>query len=252
MGYNSSKIIKNLDNNILSYLYSEAGKAFNYKQIAAAISLKDPAGKQLVKDSLFRLSQKNKIAEAERGKYMVKRVANTIRGTIDFNKRGMAYLITEGEASDIKIEKNKTANALQADTVLAKVNRQKNGKLIAEVVEVIARNKTKFTGTIEVNKTNAFVRPDTTKIHVDFYIDLDDVNGAKHGEKVIVELSEWKASLLAEQRLWISYKMASCKFYNTSEEFGSIGWSIQLPHCRAKVISDRVNQLNDYRRDIGE
>ncbi len=193
MGYNSSKIIKNLDNNILSYLYSEAGKAFNYKQIAAAISLKDPAGKQLVKDSLFRLSQKNKIAEAERGKYMVKRVANTIRGTIDFNKRGMAYLITEGEASDIKIEKNKTANALQADTVLAKVNRQKNGKLIAEVVEVIARNKTKFTGTIEVNKTNAFVRPDTTKIHVDFYIDLDDVNGAKHGEKVIVELSEWKA-----------------------------------------------------------
>ncbi|MAF74419.1 MAG: hypothetical protein CL820_08410 [Croceicoccus sp.] len=61
-----------------------------------------------------------------------------------------------------------------------------------------------------------------------------------------------KSSLLAEQRLWISYKMASCKFYNTSEEFGSIGWSIQLPHCRAKVISDRVNQLNDYRRDIGE
>lgn len=60
-----------------------------------------------------------------------------------------------------------------------------------------------------------------------------------------------KSSLLAEQRLWIAYKDASCRFFNTSEEFGSIGWSISLPQCRARVIHERVNQLNDYHRQNG-
>lgn len=60
-----------------------------------------------------------------------------------------------------------------------------------------------------------------------------------------------KSSLLAEQRLWIAYKDGSCQFFNTTEEFGSIGWSISMPQCRAQVIRERVNQLNDYSRQSG-
>ena len=60
-----------------------------------------------------------------------------------------------------------------------------------------------------------------------------------------------RSSLLAEQRLWIAYKDAACQFFNASEEFGSIGWAISLPQCRAEVIRSRVNQLNDYHRHNG-
>lgn len=60
-----------------------------------------------------------------------------------------------------------------------------------------------------------------------------------------------KTRLLAEQRKWIAYKDSACLLFTTAEEFGSMGWSIELPSCRARVIRERVNQLNDYRTHSG-
>lgn len=62
-----------------------------------------------------------------------------------------------------------------------------------------------------------------------------------------LSLPSAKARLLAEQRKWIAYKDSSCALYGAAEEFGSIGWSIALPNCRARVIRDRTDQLNEYR-----
>lgn len=58
--------------------------------------------------------------------------------------------------------------------------------------------------------------------------------------------SSAKAALLDEQRKWIAYKDSSCKLFNVAESYGSIGWSINLPSCRARVIRERIGQLNDY------
>ena len=57
-----------------------------------------------------------------------------------------------------------------------------------------------------------------------------------------------KTKLLGEQRLWISYKDAACGLFSDSQSFGSIGWAIELPSCRAQVIRDRIELLNSYQR----
>lgn len=54
-----------------------------------------------------------------------------------------------------------------------------------------------------------------------------------------------KTDLLAEQRLWNSYKESSCNFY-ANGDFGREGQVLHYPACRASVIEDRTKQLKEY------
>ena len=54
-----------------------------------------------------------------------------------------------------------------------------------------------------------------------------------------------KTDLLAEQRLWNSYKEESCKFY-ANGDWGREGQVLSFPACRAKVIEARTAQLLEY------
>ena len=59
-----------------------------------------------------------------------------------------------------------------------------------------------------------------------------------------------KRDLLAEQRRWVKYKESSCLLFRNREEFGSIGWALQFPTCRAGVIRERTDRLRQYSDQI--
>lgn len=61
-----------------------------------------------------------------------------------------------------------------------------------------------------------------------------------------------KPKLLAEQRLWIAFKDQSCRFYSNDAEWGSRGWSDLLPACRARVVANRVRDLQDMLSNVSE
>ena len=56
--------------------------------------------------------------------------------------------------------------------------------------------------------------------------------------------AEAKPALLAEQRLWIAYKEKSCAVYATGV-FGREGQVLGSYTCRAKVLTDRITDLDD-------
>ncbi len=51
-----------------------------------------------------------------------------------------------------------------------------------------------------------------------------------------------KTALLAEQRLWITYKDKSCSWWLYGQ--GREGQVLHYPHCRSTIIEDRVRLLN--------
>src|SRR5690606_41552031 len=59
------------------------------------------------------------------------------------------------------------------------------------ILEIIQRAKTDFTGTIDIAKSYAFFLPDDRKMIHDIFVPLDNLNGAQHGEKVVVSITEW-------------------------------------------------------------
>lgn len=54
-----------------------------------------------------------------------------------------------------------------------------------------------------------------------------------------------KTDMLAEQRLWNSYKESSCNFY-ANGDWGREGQVLSFPNCRANVIEMRTKQLQEY------
>lgn len=74
---------------------------------------------------------------------------------------------------------------------------------------------------------------------------------AKHSlEKVYGQADgQTKTDLLAEQRLWNSYKESSCNFY-ANGDWGREGQVLSYPSCRASVIEARTKQLQEYSSSI--
>ena len=58
-------------------------------------------------------------------------------------------------------------------------------------------------------------------------------------------------SLLQEQRAWIQFKDAACKYY-ASGEFGREGQVLSFGACKGSIIADRVATLNVLAAELKE
>src|SRR5690606_19814859 len=93
---------------------------------------------------------------------------------------------------DIYIAPRKLRHALHGDTVKVHTYEKKRGKRKeGEVVEIIERAKSEFTGIVNVSNRFAFFIADDRKMLNDIFVPLDDLNGAKDGEKVVVTITDW-------------------------------------------------------------
>lgn len=177
---------------VYQYLVQNPNKALNYKQVASSLKGVD---KKEVSHILELLVRDGKIEMLDRGKYFYKSKGDEIIGTLDFNQKGDAYLVSEQMDEDLKIKEGNTADAFQGDKVKAKVSYSgRSAKPVVKVVEVLERDQTTFVGTLHVNGKIFFVIPDNYKIHTDFFIPPEKVNNAKDGEKVLVEFRDWPKS----------------------------------------------------------
>lgn len=178
---------------VLAFLKHNSEKAFNYKQLGAAMEIDNEGDRFALLETLEELKHQGFVTEKEIGKYQAKETKTYQTGTIDFTSTGTAFVVISPEQPDIFIPFRKTRDAMHGDLVKVNVFPQRGkGKPEGEVMEVIKRNKTRFVGTIQINPKFAFVVPDFNKLHVDFFVPLSDIHGAQNGQKVLVELTEWK------------------------------------------------------------
>jgi len=176
---------------ILKVLSSNRNKSLNYKQIAAELRVTDFAQRQLINVILEELKNSGSITEPERGKFQIKSAQMQITGRVDMTSSGTAYVVSDETEEDVVIPAKKTLNAMHGDIVKVRVFPKGKGKQEGEIIEVIERAKTEFVGTIQVSPRFAFLVPSNNKIHVDIYIPLEKLNGAKDGQKAIAKIVEW-------------------------------------------------------------
>jgi len=178
---------------VLDFLKHNDTKAFNYKQLGAAMEINSDGERLELIEVLEALKKQGFVVEKETGKYQVKESKQYITGTIDFTSQGTAFVVFSESEEDIFIPQYKTGNSMQGDLVKLQLLSRKSGRRKeGEVIEVIKRAKTEFVGTIRINPKFAFVIPDSHKIHVDFFIHPKDIKGAEDGQKVKIKLKEWK------------------------------------------------------------
>ena len=149
--------------------------------------------RQAVAAAVDKLVKEDKIIEAEPYRYKLKPVHAIMVGAVDVTQSGAAFLLSENGEEDVYISEKYLRNALHGDTVKVLLHpRHKNKRLQGEVMEVLERARTNFTGTIQLSHKYAFLIPDSPRMHTDIFIPLEHINGGVNGMKAVAEITEWE------------------------------------------------------------
>ncbi|MBT2591241.1 ribonuclease R [Pedobacter sp. ISL-68] len=197
MAKKKSANIKLVLNQLVSDVFEKnSNQLLNYKQVSAKLNLNDQESRETILEILKEGKSTGIFLEPEKGKFKLKELQNFIIGTVDMTADGSAYIVPEDEfEKDVFVAPRKLKNALHGDTVKAYVFAKKSGrKNDGEVVEIIKRAKSDFTGVIKISDRFAFVIADDKKMMHDIFVPLADIHEAKNGQRVLVTLSDWPES----------------------------------------------------------
>jgi ribonuclease R len=182
---------------VLALLGDQRGRGLNFQQIIRKIGIKKKEDIKRAGSLINDLEEDGIVQRLNNGSYALGReqgevVGDQITGVVDHVSSRFAYVkIGEGRG-DVYIKGKDLASAVDGDTVKIVMFSTKHGEhQEGKVVEVVTRNRSRFVGKIEVSKGYAFVIPDYRKVHQDFFVYPENVNKAKSGDKVIIEVVAW-------------------------------------------------------------
>ncbi|GHU86574.1 ribonuclease R [Bacteroidia bacterium] len=193
-----------MNNQILAYFKKHPFEAFNSKQVAARLGVKDKGGKEIIAKSLLNLLKEKKLTEQKIGKYKVSpeyiktlSPENYIIGTVDMKSTGKAYVMPQNkDLEDIFIAANNTNRGLHEDLVKVFIFPQrKDRRPEGKIIDVIKRNKTKYVGVVKIMKNFAIVIPDNKNMPIDIFVPEHNLTLKQNGYKVLVEIEDWSEHL---------------------------------------------------------
>ena len=238
----------NLTQSILTALRKQNSKPLNYKQIASILGVRDSSSRNLIIKKIKKLQSEEKIEEVSRGKYIIKASKNYYTGIADVTSRGQAYIVIEELEEDIFVSQKNINHALHGDIVEVYIfKRNRGGKSEGEITKILERKKTDFVGVIQIQERFAFVECQDTKMYTDIFISKENINNAKNGDKVLVEIESWpeKAGSPYGKVLKILGKPGE---HNT--EIHSILAQFGLPYEFEKEVEDYASSIDTTIKEV--
>jgi ribonuclease R len=178
---------------VMAFFKSQPTGLHNYKQVCAALGIQDATERLEILELLEALVANGQLAEPETGRFRyLYNGSSYVEGRIELNQRGTGYVVTPDHPEDIFIREGDLKNALDGDTVRVHLfARRKGRKAEGEVVEILHRARTEFVGIVDLSPKFAFVVPSSQRMPIDIFVPLQDLNGARQGEKVVVKMVDW-------------------------------------------------------------
>jgi ribonuclease R len=114
-------------------------------------------------------------------------------GQLEITRSGIGYVVIRSADMDILVRPGNFSTALHGDTVEVKIIKENpsSGRKEGKITQVLKRKQTEYTGILHLSTNFAFFIPDSDKPMPDFYIPLEDINGAKHKDHVVAKLVKW-------------------------------------------------------------
>ncbi|MBK7406900.1 MAG: ribonuclease R [Saprospirales bacterium] len=189
---------KDLQQTILKLFKSDPKKRLNPKQVAKKLQIDN--NRDSVQSAMEQLVSSKQLIALGDYKFKISPTAipapekKTVEGVVDITRTGSGFIVCEGMEEDIFVPSKSMGSALNGDRVkIAYWRGRGRRKMEGEVLEVIERATEYFVGTIRISSRYAFVVPDPFKMPVDIFVRLEQINGARDGEKVVVKVVEWQS-----------------------------------------------------------
>ena len=185
---------KDLTLSVTDFLQENIDKQFNYKQIAAAIDVRGEEGKRVLAKVLDKLRDEEVLLESSRGRYRINNRGLMLDGRFERRSNGKNFFVPDDDGNIIYIPERNSKHAMNGDRVRVQLlAKRKRAETEGAVVEILEHKQTRFVGVLEVQKHFAFLVMDSKFLSNDIFVSKEDLLGAKHGDKVVVEIVEWPA-----------------------------------------------------------
>ncbi|HEY5748217.1 MAG TPA: ribonuclease R [Chryseolinea sp.] len=176
---------------LLAVLDNNVGKPYSFKHLLKKLSLKKKDDIKALGQILDDLLENGRLQE-DNGTFISNRKQETLTGVLDHVSSRFGYVKLGNDQTDVYIKEKDLGSAVDGDTVTIVVYPTRHGEHPeGKVTSVVKRNRTRFVGKVELSKSYAFVVPDYRKMHTDFFVYPENINGAKSGDKVIIEVTSW-------------------------------------------------------------
>lgn len=116
-----------------------------------------------------------------------------LQGKIQGTKSDFAFLIPFDKTyDDVFIAGKNLKGAINNDTVVCEVGRERNGnRLEGKVIQILERGNERVVGKIFLSKNSAMVMPDDVKFGKDIVVPISKILNAQNGDKVVVKIDNY-------------------------------------------------------------
>ncbi|HHX50337.1 MAG TPA: RNB domain-containing ribonuclease, partial [Clostridia bacterium] len=143
---------------------------------------------------LRELEQEGEIILTRKQKYGLPERMGLVTGRLQGNPKGFAFLLPSNPGRpDVYISQEDLNGALHNDRVVVRLHPATDrGRPEGEVIRILKRANRQVVGSFERNRDYGFVVPDDKRLSIEIFIDARDTGGARHGDKVVVEITRWR------------------------------------------------------------
>ena len=192
-----------MEQKILELFHRRTYTPSNISELLSQLGL--PRNQQgRLETTLARLERAGQIARIKQGnRYALPLEADLVPGRIRVNRQGVGTLQPDDpKIPAIRIPHDATATAMHGDHVLVRkdvtprrIRSGLSGEPTGRIVRVLECARTQIVGTLQRGRELFYVVPDDPRIPHDIYVPpaRDVGRPARVGDKVVVELREWKS-----------------------------------------------------------
>jgi ribonuclease R len=177
-----------VERSLKEFLNAQSGRSFKSRELARKLGVENRDYRNF-KMTLKALTEAGEIGRYKGGRFGSKHALKMAEGVLHVKTQGYGFLLRDDGGEKVFVSESRMAGAMHRDRVAVEIWSQEPGKLAeGRVVKILARARQRIVGTFHEGRKVHFVTPDEIKMSRDIAVDEELRNGAKDGQKVVVEV----------------------------------------------------------------
>ncbi|MCL5272859.1 MAG: ribonuclease R, partial [Gammaproteobacteria bacterium] len=174
---------------ILEYL-AERGKPATFPQIQQDLNLQSDEEQEALRRRLIAMTRDGQLLKNRKGAYGPLDKMELIAGRVIGHKDGFGFIEPDSGEGDLFLSPRQMRGVFHGDKVLVRVSDiDTRGRREAMIVEVLERNTQQLVGRLFIESGACYVEPANARISQSILIPSDKLNGATHGQMVVVAMT---------------------------------------------------------------
>ncbi len=181
-----------LERTVIDFFQENPAVTFSLKSICKQLHLNTTPAKMLLMDVLEGLLMDDFIKEQPRNCYVLNIPMQVMTGIFHRKANGKNTFEPAEGGEPILVAERNSLHAMDGDTVqVTLLARRKHHVREAAVTEILKRSDKTFVGTLQVQKSYAYLLTEDRTLANDIFIPKENLKKGKTGDKAVVRIVEW-------------------------------------------------------------